>query len=229
MKRITKTLLAAGLALGWITDSNAAPNLVINGDFEAGVTGFASDYTLVPPGDLTPESTYAVITNPNSLHSAFTSYGDHTTGSGNMFVGNGASDTTKNVWKSAASFAVTPNTDYFFEAFMSSAHAASPAKLSFELDGDASDAILGTGDAPATTGVWVGISKTWNSGANTSVSLFLRNANSAAFGNDFAIDDINFSETSIVNTPDSASTLACLGLGFLGCVAASRRTRQNAL
>lgn len=226
-------MMAAGLALGWIANTNAAPNLVVNGDFENGYTGFTSDYTQVAPvaNSLFPESTYIVGTDPRLYHDLFTSYSDHTFGTpnGHMLIANGASDTTKNVWKTSAPIAVTPNTDYFFEAFMSSAYPTSPAVLSFELDGNVSDATLGNGVAPVTTGQWVGVSKTWNSGANTSVTLFLRNANAEPSGNDFAVDDINFSETSIVNTPDSASTLGCLALGLAGCVVAGRRIRTSAV
>jgi hypothetical protein len=234
MRKYTRTVIAAGLALSWIANSNAAVNLVPNGDFETAPynppVSFTSDYTLADgtANSLVPESTFLVGTSPSLYHPLFSSYFDHTLGTanGHMFIGNGSSDTTDQVWKTAVAIPVTPNTDYFFEAFMSSAHPDSPAILSFIVDGDVSDAVLGSGNAPAATGVWQGVSQSWNSGANTSVLLYLQNANSAFQGNDFAIDDINFSETSIVHTPDSGSTMAFAGIGFAACVLANRRFRR---
>jgi hypothetical protein len=224
MKRSLRCLLS-GLAFASLGYSSFAVNLVSNGDFEAGLSGFTSDYVLADgtSGSLFPESVYLVGTDPSLYHGLFTSYGDHTTGSGNMFIANGAGDTSKIVWETSATIAVTPGTLYYFEAWMSSAHPASPGSLSFKLSGDVSDAILGTGTAPATTGIWTPVSHTWHSGLNTSVTLFLQNANSASFGNDFAIDDIHFGETSSISVPDASSSLTLAGMAFAFCGLARRR------
>ena len=197
------SLVLIGGYLALASPSQSAINLVPNGDFESGLADFTSDYLLADgsAGSLIPESRYIVGPDPNLYHGSFASYGDHTSGSGNMLIVNGSTNTTDIVWNLTAPIAVTPNTNYFFEAWLSTAVSASPGILSFELDGDTSDTTLGSGTAPATTGIWEPVSLTWNSGANTSVQLSLQNANPAFGGNDFAVDDIYFGVTSSVNPP----------------------------
>lgn len=69
--------------------ANFTQNLVVNGDFEAGDTGFTTGYAYgTSPaigGILWDESTYAITTNPNLVHSSFFTCSDvGTTGPGNM-------------------------------------------------------------------------------------------------------------------------------------------------
>jgi hypothetical protein len=64
-----------------------AAELVINGSFEAGNTGFTSEFANSP--DIEQPRTYAITTDPASVHSLAASYGDHTTGSGFMMAVNG--------------------------------------------------------------------------------------------------------------------------------------------
>ena len=86
-------------------------NLVPNGDVELGNTQFGSDYTFSPASN-TAEAQYTVRTNPFPWNVFFISAGDHTSGSGNLFVGNGA-PIDQRVWFSSG-ISVTPSTDYFF-------------------------------------------------------------------------------------------------------------------
>lgn len=220
MSKILKSVSSLSIltvVLGAMGEASAA-NLVPNGDFSLGDTGFTTDYTVADGGSssLYPEGYYYVGTNPALYHNLFTSYGDHTSGTGNMLIANGSPDTTSDVWRTASAITVTPNTLYYFEAWISSAHATSPAALTFALDGDSSDAILGVGSAPAVTGTWVPLSFTWDSGNNTSVHLFLKNANSAYGGNDFAIDDVYLGETTSIPVPDRLPVLGLLGVALLG-------------
>ncbi len=217
--------LLAGVAVAAFAHSSSAANLVSNGDFESGLADFTSDYVLADGtgGSLVPESTYFVGPDPKLYHDLFTSYADHTSGLGNMLIVNGAGDTSKIVWESTVAIAVTPGTLYYFEAWMSSAHPANPASLSFKLDGDVSDATLGTGSASVVTGLWEPVSLTWDSGLNTSVTLFLQNANSLAFGNDFAVDDIHFGVTSSLVVPEVSSSLALASMAFAACAFVRRR------
>ncbi len=94
MKRISILTILACLALA---TTALGQNLVVNGDFEAGNTGFTTEYTYLDPANtgtwtLGPEYMYTVSTNPNSYHSSWTSFGDHTTGTGKMMIVNGSSD-----------------------------------------------------------------------------------------------------------------------------------------
>src|SRR5262249_4207848 len=66
-------------------------NLIANGDFEGGNTGFTSQYTY-SPGDIGPAGSYDVVDNPAHSRPHDTnpvSYADHTTGRGLMLAANG--------------------------------------------------------------------------------------------------------------------------------------------
>src|SRR5215831_13312357 len=67
-----------GLLLFPTLVQSAGPNLVVNGDFSLGNTGFTSGYVFT--SDTTPEGTYCVDTNPHNCHPGGASYGDHTSG-----------------------------------------------------------------------------------------------------------------------------------------------------
>lgn len=160
-------------------------NLVVNGNFSAGNTGFTSDY--INSADLTPEGLYAIVTNPNSVHPGFAACGDHTTGTGNMMVVNGAGTPNLNVW--CQTIVTIPNTEYQFETWVTSVANGSPALLQFSINGGTIGPIF---QAPSTTCNWQRFSATWNSGANTSAVICIVNQNTALGGNDFALDDIAF-------------------------------------
>ena len=174
-------------------------SVVANGDFSSGNTGFSSQYTYRAIGDGLPsggagilqnEGTYAVNSNPQNTHSSFSSFFDHTSGNnaGKMLVVNGASVANVLVW--SQNITVTPNTEYVFSVWVSSAYPTNPAQLQFSIN----NIPLGTTIiAPATAGNWQYYTTTWNSG-NTSGSLpiGLVNKNIVANGNDFALDDIVF-------------------------------------
>ena len=82
--------------------------LVVNGDFESGNTGFDTDYTYLDPVNigtwtLGPEFMYTVSTNPALYHSAWAPFPDHTTADyqGLMMIVNGTASPSipeKIVW-----------------------------------------------------------------------------------------------------------------------------------
>lgn len=98
--------------------ANGPENLILNGDFEAGNTGFISQYTYVSttgPSALQPPYVYAIGTSPSSYHSAWTNFGDHTNGSGNMMIVNGSSNglPAEIVWEQTVTLPVCdPVTSY---------------------------------------------------------------------------------------------------------------------
>lgn len=162
-------------------------NLVENGDFESGNTGFTSDYTY-SPGNLVPEGLYDVLDNPQNSHPGFAPCDDHTSGSGNMMVVNGAGTPNLNVW--CQTVTVTPNTQYVLSAWVTSVVAASPALLQFSINGTPVGGIF---SAPGGTCNWQQYFQTWNSGSNGSATICIVNQNTTLGGNDFALDDIVFS------------------------------------
>jgi hypothetical protein len=179
------------------------PNLVPNGDFSAGNTQFASDYAYA--GLNTVEGEYTVGTNPQAFNGNLLVIGDHTTGDGLMFIGNGKA-TPDRVWY-AGPIAVSAGTKYYFEAWVMNVccpppygdgiNPVGPSELSFY----ANDVLLGTRTSQK-LGVWEGLSTTWESGSATSVTLKLVNANTQPSGNDFGVDDVFLGIESSVNPPN---------------------------
>jgi len=98
----------------------AIGDLVVNGNFTAGNTGFTSAYTYVAaPGQLNAQGLYAITPDvaprfPNIMYGR-----DHTVGNGNspnnFLAINGADAANKTIWTETVN--VVPNTDYYFTVF----------------------------------------------------------------------------------------------------------------
>lgn len=166
-------------------------NLVYNGNFESGNTGFASGYTFKanPATDL-PESDYDICTDAHSTHSAFSSCGDHTSGHGNYMVVNGATTPNTVVWSQTVN--VEPNTEYAFSAWVSNITspglATSVAYLQFMINGVQVGPVF---HSPTTLAQWARYYEVWNSGSTTSATIAIVNQNTVGGGNDFGLDDIS--------------------------------------
>ncbi len=172
----TYTLTAQGLEI----------NLINNGDFEQGDTGFTSDYT---PGN-SGAGNYLIADTPEDYISFFSDCSDHTTGSGNMIVIDGSTNNSDNIWCQTVN--VTPNTDYIFSYWVTMVGSAPLPELFVTIDG----MVLGNPIIiPSDTCSWTEISNSWNSQSNTSVEFCIGNMTAFSFGNDFAIDDIFLSAT----------------------------------
>jgi len=166
-------------------------NLIINGDFSNGNTGFTSAY--IYDAVNRTEGEYFVGTSPNAWNpNAPVSCGDHTNGTGNMMIVNGNPGGAINVWKQQIT--VQPNTTYAFSTWIQSISPISPAILQFSING----ASLGSPFSASTaTCYWQQFYSTWNSGNNTTAIISLVNQNVVAQGNDFALDDISFSPVAL--------------------------------
>jgi len=200
-----------------VTSQVASGDLIANGDFSGGNTGFSSSYTYST--DLTPAATYYVGTNPNTYHSGFTACTDHTTGTGNMMIVNGAGTPNTSVW--CGTINVLPNTNYAFSCWVASVAAGSPAVLQFSINGNT---IGSSFNAPSATCQWAQFYSTWNSGSNTTANICIVNQNTTGGGNDFALDDINFvglcdaTDTVVVTvhnpTTTNIDTAVCNGVTY---------------
>jgi hypothetical protein len=221
----TKILLIATAAAA-LAASAASAATVANGNFEAGNTGFTSGYGYLAPagqGTLYPEGFYTVDTNPNNVHNLWASFGDHTTGSGQMMIVNGAPVGGVTVWEETLS-GLTINTDYFFSAWVASSYPTNPAQLDFSINGSS----IGGLTPSSTTGLWSQFFVAWNSGLNTSADIALVNQNTVRDGNDFVLDDIAFGTARPGSVPEPAAWALMIG-GFGMAGAALRRRRASAL
>jgi|ERR1700688_1188251 len=231
---------ASFAALLFSAPPSAASNLVINGDFSAGNSGFTSGYLYSTnnssPGALEPENTYFVGTNPSQYNiywnPSAANFGPPASapGGSQIMMVNGGPVPGTSVW-SETGITVTPNTTYFFSAYVASIYQLSPAKLNFSVNGGP---LGSTFLASTTIGLWQEFFTTWNSGSNTTASLGLVDQNTARDGNDFALDLISLNTAPSGGTNVSATPLPStwtmliagfVGLGFL----AFRGTKKGAV
>jgi hypothetical protein len=173
---------------GTVFSSFSTPpaNLVYNGDFSLGNTGFTTSY-VYSPQNLYPDGVYDIVDNPahSRLQDTVASYGDHTTGTGLMMAVNCSATPNDLVW--SQTIAVTANTNYNFSLWISSWYPNIPVTLDVRFNGTS----VGTPTAPNPTGVWNQFSTSWNSGTATSVTISVYNLNAQVSGFDFALDDIS--------------------------------------
>jgi len=170
----------------YFNTKNIGTNLVVNGDFESGNTGFTSDYVYKTP-PRTSQSQYYIGTNPNVWFNPFVACKDHTSNSGNMMMFDGSANANTAMWKQT--IAVQPNTDYMFSGWVQSIVAQDPAQIILKINGNKVGA---TTKADLNACSWKQFFAIWNSGNTTSANLSILDSNIAVQGNDFAIDDILF-------------------------------------
>jgi gliding motility-associated-like protein len=173
----------------YLTSMNLSDNLVQNGDFEQGNAGISSQYVYCNSGNcLYPEGYYAVGSNPTFFQPGF--FGnDHTSGSGNFMIINGASIPNTSVW--CQSITLKPNTDYVFSTWVSNMVVGVEAQLQFSINGKPLDSVF---TAPANQYEWKEFYAVWNSGNNATATICIVNQNTTAAGNDFGLDDIFFGQ-----------------------------------
>ena len=171
---------------------------VINGDFEQGNTSFLTDYTYrTPAGNNTlyDEGVYTITTDVNQVHSSAPSPAcshDHTTGSGKMMAVNGGSDVNKTVWQQTVR-GLHAYTSYVFSAWVMNwdQENLAMAQLEFSINSQLQG---GRVSPQGGYGHWTQVYAVWNSGKADTATIRLVNFQDAAYGNDFAIDDISLSE-----------------------------------
>jgi hypothetical protein len=179
--------LAASAVLLFATLGHAQ-NLLVNGDFSAGNTGFTSGYTFVPSGESQNPATYGVRTNPQGFNHFYNAFGDHSTGTGNMLLLDGSLTPNTVVWSETVT--VLTNANYTFSAWATASDSGNVPTLRFYING-----VQVGGDLNLSTsaGVWQQFLATWNSGNSTTATLSVVDETLVAMGDDFALDDFSFS------------------------------------
>ena len=224
VRHTSKVLLILVLHLAFSPSQVSAGfvNLIVNGDFEQGNVGFTSQYTYGQSGGaLGAAGSYDVLANPKTDRQYDInppSFGDHTTGHGLMFAGNGAEVPSMIVW--SETIAVDPNTEYSYAMWITSWFAGSPATFDIEFNGTT----IGTPSAPPVIGQWQEFSTTWNSGTANSVTIRIYDTNLADIGSDFAMDDISLYSPAPV--PDSF-LLFLSGMSMIGLALGARKFKMQ--
>ena len=179
--------LAAALAV----QGQTGKNLVVNGDFENGNTGFTSGYAF---GDVSNPGGYFVGPNASTAPGAFADWcncGDHTTGAGNMMIVNGATSAGSPVWEQTVS--VAPSTNYSFSYWGAEVDhdSGSFPHLFVRINGRVIGDSIFPENSPDNGGKWQSFAFTWNSGSSQSADLVIIDQNTDSAWNDFVIDDIS--------------------------------------
>ena len=184
--------------------------LVVNGNFDAGNTGFTSGYGFRPSwtypavatgaanSSLWDENYYGIGTNARYYHTNFWGNRDHTPSpdGGNYMIVNGNTNAGTAIWQEVVT--VLPNTNYYFSAWAMSLNAdGHDAVLQFEVNGVlvGSTATLTAGVTNDNNNGWIRFysNPKWNSGSVSGpITIRIRNVEPAAGGNDFGLDDISF-------------------------------------
>ncbi len=229
MKTLNAAILSAALAL----PCSGFANLIVNGDFQSGNSDFTSAYNYIAPagqGSLYPEGAYTVDTNPNNVHNLWASFGDHTSGTGNMMIVNGAGSPVT-VWNGTLSSALVTGQTYKFSAWVANSYPppavegtipVAAALLQFSVGGIGQ---IGSSYTATGVGVWHQFSATFVAGT-TPISVL--DLVTTAGGNDFALDDI-----SLVAVPEpttmvaGALLLVALGVSTLRSARNSRSAQST--
>ena len=232
-----KFILTLYIFSSTLNSNLSAQNLLNNGDFESGGSGigfFVHDYSLINPvtGTSSPGQ-YARTTNPSLMNTAYISGGDHTTGTGNMLVYDGATAGNKFFWTTSdtggAIGGFTVGTSYVFSYWIKS--------VSNEVTNDATRSNIGAFFvgvnnisppnlnklAPLPEEGWQKVSYSFVATA-PAILVRLRTQNGGALGNDFAVDDFVIEEGSLplegsytfINPTCPTSTDASITVSVIG-------------
>jgi YD repeat-containing protein len=153
--------------------------LVANGNFNVPFADFSCDYDRF------------MVTNPRDLGTPFRSFGDHTSGNGNMVM-LGHSETPNLRLYYITVNNLKPNTRYQVAGWLAAATDNNPNKMFFEIDGNRLPEEISF--ATSQGGIWRQLKSIWTTGANqTSVTLAIRKQSTVGW-NWICLDDISLTE-----------------------------------
>ena len=209
-------ILTLLIALAMPVVASASPiNLIINGGFEAGNTGFTSDYEFVSDPDpvlgLWENRTYTIASNTKVNHPWWLDL----TGDGQMMVVNGSTGSSDVVWSQTV--AVSPCTTYNFGASLLQQccidawpddRSLNITILRFLIN----DTLIGI-HTTTDFGVWEALSTSWFSDDAALAKLEIRNTVLGRQNNDFILDNLSMTLDDPTPVPEPA-TLMLVGLGL---------------
>ena len=231
-----KIILSAVVAAFAMAPSiaSAATNLLTNGDFSAGNSGFTTGYNYVAPAAnvMYTEGNITIAANPFSVHDLWVPIA----GVNNMLIANGAANSNLTIWQESA-INVVAGGKYNFAADVMNVccnanfnGANSPSSLIFQISADNgvtwTELVSHLTNPPGDAGVVAALSALYTAGATGQISLRAINDINAASGNDFALDNLSFA--SAVPEPGTWAMLF-LGFGAIGLMMRRRQSRTLAI
>jgi hypothetical protein len=167
-----------------------AQNLIKNGDFSASTIETQYQLDRIDKDGtslLLQEGSVAVRANTKEVHDLFVETTDRS-GNGKMLIVNGATQENLVIWSQTVN--VSPNTTYQFGLWAKSVFNKKGAVLEILINGENITNAVKLGK---NTEDWTQVLSNWNSGNSTKATISIKNKNVVGVGNDFVIDDIEFS------------------------------------
>jgi gliding motility-associated-like protein len=175
-------------------------NLLENGDFEQGNTGFITDYLFVDSlhSNALGAGNYTITDDAHHVWSSRHQYGYG--GSGLFLIADGASQSNKKVWSQTVE--VQPNTDYVLLAHFLSVgdFHLSTADLLFNVNGTQLGPVVHLMDNPSQ---WQDYAAVWKNTSASTANISLVDTNLAHPGNDFGVDDLRLTPILYCSVTDS--------------------------
>ncbi len=174
--------------LSAVASAQCGTNLIVNGDFEGGNSGFTSGYTfkadVAGNTEMIPENTYGVGANVATYHPQLVGTGR----TGSYMMVNGNTQTIKTVWSQTIN--VTAGREYDFSMYAQNTFGASPAVLRVY----AGSEMLGEAFSPSGIATWTEFAATFTATTTGALEIKIIDANLTKTGNDFGMDDISLIE-----------------------------------
>ena len=185
-------------------------NLVYNGNFELGNTGFTTDLNYYSTGPTT-RGIYSVLSNAHSFELGFCPCNN----GGNYMIIDGSTIPEITVYSSRT--IVEPNQDYVFSLDLSTINNdpnQSPGNIA-DIYVLINNVVVENHLTPsANCCIWQTLTLPWNSGNDTTATIIVKDHNTGPWGNDFALDNISLKSVckaydtiniSILETPSQDS------------------------
>lgn len=185
------------------------PELIYNGNFELGLTGFRTTYDT---GHIKYGKTIKVTSNPNKEYFNFDSCSDPTTPGGKFLIinGNDIFDNIETIWEQT--IRVTPNTYYEFQYKYTNIDIKTDSNNNLPvIQVSFNDDFFDTVTFDKVTCVWKTRKIIWYSKNYTLVTIRFRDLTRAYFGNDAGFDDISFKSLCNVQACAGLDVEICLG------------------
>ncbi len=223
------TRLILGFALAFALSATSRANLLTNGDFSGGNTGFTSQYNYVPNNvedgatgiysiGTTSEVVNPAWTDPTTVNVNNNTYSAVPVPGTTSFLFANGSESGQYVWQETVSLAAS--TTYAFSGFVATLYSQNIPQL---IVSNQSGTILTTSNT-ITPGSWNGFQNTFTTTTAGNYTFTIVDSTTAANGNDFALSNLALNST----VPEPASVvLFGAGLAGFGLVGLRRFRRQT--